>query len=169
MSKRIVFISGGVLLAVAAVIAWLFVSGRVEIAFKNPSSNVGTRTQVCGPNEIEEYNQVFESSSLEQYNDRFDNISQKVEGLSDHKSDPTCAYMLFSFYLNKENNTSKAREYLTILQELARQGQYAITELSDIQSLSASKSSLESREAANTEDADDPSAELPGEAGQGRG
>lgn len=146
----------------------LVISGKAAIVWKDmPSDSVKVVSRVCGDAEIAAYNNIFESDSRSEYNKRFDTVARTVEGLPGYQSDVTCVYMLFSYYLNKQKDISKAREYLSIVDRSAAEGVYASTKLADIQSVTTSQKKLEAMEKAQARgDSREP---LPGQPGRGRG
>jgi hypothetical protein len=117
---------------VAGVVFWI-ASGRMSVVFKNPNQIIILRENVCGPDQVNQYNELLGSQSINV--EELSNFTQQLYDEHTDSSDPNCLFMIAqgsALTGNAEQSTS-VLERLTVIEET--EGVYASGSINTLTSI----------------------------------
>lgn len=123
-----------IIIACAAVLAWLYISGRFALVVKNPEAKVIVVSNVCNQATVDSYNTVFTSTDRAGFGDQMKKVVDGIKAKSGYKDDPTCEYILF-YDATYRGDAQSAQTYLNDVKQLAGSGYYPNTGLRSLNGL----------------------------------
>lgn len=136
LKKTIVIISSVLVVALVAGSVWAIVSGRLHVAWTEQDGAIRTAPQVCTSDIVERYNQLFDTADREEYERNYDELAERVR-TSEADTDPTCQFIAFRYYIERDFDVDAAQQHLDRLSELVDEGLYPSLELTSIQSITS--------------------------------
>lgn len=127
MKKVLLFIGLGIVVVVGAIVATLFISGRVALVMKAPADKVYLYQKVCSDETNSKFVEKFKYGQIQA--DPITEFVKDVKNKDGWKLDPNCVHIVMQSAI-ADGDTGEAKELAAIKQDLESRGLYSAFDVS---------------------------------------